>query len=142
MISGGLALAGLLALIGAVVLAQPGWIGPALGFLGTLFVAHLLLSGTMDVIAAGLAGVALLAAGELAQWSIDARHGGRYEGRTQMARAAGIATLVLGGFAAVLLAGIAAAVPISGGIELMLIATAAAVALFGLTAFATRAVSR
>lgn len=132
----------MLTLAGAVVLAQPRWIGPALGLLGAIFVAHLFVSDPSDVAPAGLAGIALLAAGELAQWSIDARQGGRYERRSQVARARGIGALLLGGVAVVLLAGIAAALPISGGIELMLVATAAAVTLFGLTAFATRGVSR
>jgi hypothetical protein len=135
-ISGGLALAALAVLVAAVVLAASSWIGPALGFLATLFVVRLLVVGTTGLVAAGFAGIALLAAGELAQWSIDARHHGRYEGEVHVARARGIAVLLLRGTAVVLLGGVAAAVPLSGGLELVLVAAAAAVALFALTAFA------
>jgi hypothetical protein len=135
-ISGGLALAALAVLVAAIVLAAPSWIGPALGFLATLFVVHLVLVPSTGLVAAGFAGIALLAAGELAQWSIEARHRGRYDGPVHVARARGIAVLLLRGTAVVLLGGIAAAVPLSGGLELVIVGTAAAVALFGLTAFA------
>lgn len=134
-ISGGLALAGVLALAGAIVLARPGWIGPSLASLATLTVAHLVLLDPPAPASAGLAGIALLAAGELAQWSIDARYRGRYDLRVHLGRAGAIGGLVLLGIGAVTVAGIAAAMPVSGGVELMAVATAAAVALFGLTAF-------
>jgi hypothetical protein len=142
LLSIGVAFAALLALAGAMAFAQPGWIGPALGSLGTVFVAQLLFSGTTEITAAAGSGIALLAAGELAQWSIDTRHGGRYERRVHGSRARGIGTLLLAGLATILVAGMAAALPMSGGVELMVVATAAALTLFGLTAFTTRAVSR
>ena len=133
---GSFGLVGLLAFAGAMAFAQPGWIAPVLGYLGLLVLLKIVLLQTIDVVAAGLAGVGLLSAGELAQWSIDARHRGRYDGRVQISRAVGIAVLLLRGIGVVLVAGIAAVLPVSGGLELMLIATAAAVGLFGLAALA------
>jgi hypothetical protein len=118
------------------VLPAPGAIGWGLGILGALFVGHALLRGSLDVLSAGLAGVGLLVAGELAQWSIDAGHAGRYDRRVHRSRALGIAILTVRGAAVVVVGGIAATLPISGGIELVLVAAAAAVAVFGLTAFA------
>lgn len=131
-----MAAAGLVAFALAVVFALPGWIGPALGYLALLVLLRILFLGSIDVIVAAFAGVVLLAAGELAQWSIDAVHRGRYAARVHAARATGIAVLVLRGIGVVLVAGLAATLPLSGGIELMLIAVAAAVGLFGLAAVA------
>jgi len=119
-----------------VVLARAEWVGPALGFLGLVFLGHLLVLGTTDLAAAALAGVGLLFAGELAQWSIDARWPGRYDDGMHTSRATGVAGLGLRGVGVVLLGAVAAGLPLTGGIELVFIATAAAVTLFGLTAAA------
>ena len=133
--TGGMAVGAFLAFVGVVVLPAPAWLGPAIGFIGVLFVLRVLLLGSLDVVGAGLAGLGLLAAGELAQWSLDARHAGRYDGPVHRSRALGIASLVLRGAAVVVVGGIAAVLPLSGGLELVLLAAGAAVALFGLTAF-------
>jgi len=120
----------------AVVLLRAGWIGPALGFLAVVFVGHLIVLGSADIVEAALAGIGLLFAGELGQWSIDARWSGRHDDAMHRLRGSAIAGLGLRGVGVVLLCGLAAGLPLTGGIELVLVATAAVVALFWLTALA------
>jgi hypothetical protein len=124
----------------ALVLARPGWIGVLLGFLALLFFAHLLVADAVSPAGAAIAGVALLLAGELGQWSLDGRLAGRYAARLQVSRVIGIAWLGLLGVGVELLCLVALGLPVAGGIETAAIAMAAAVGLLGLlSAVAARA---
>jgi hypothetical protein len=118
----------------AIVLAggRPAWIGIVLGLLALVYLGHIALTGESDLTEVGLAGTALLITGELGQWSLDSRLPGRYDAALHLARAGGLAALALLGLGTVVLAQLAAGLPIDGGIAAVAVATAATVALLGL----------
>ena len=135
-VTGGPGLVLLLLLATAIVVARSGFIALALGLLALLFFAHLLVAGESGTETAAIVGVLLLLAGELGQWSIDARLAGHYERSLHVTRALGIGTLGLLGLAVAFLALVAAGLPTSGGIETVAIGMAAAVGVLGLFSYA------
>jgi Flp pilus assembly protein TadB len=122
----------LLVLAMTLALGRAGIVSVVLGLLALLYFEHGLLTNETDLFQLGLVGVAILIVGELAQWSIDSRVPGRYERGLHRSRAAAIGALALLGLATVMVSGIAAGIPIGGGIESVVIAMAASVGVLGL----------
>jgi hypothetical protein len=130
-ISGSFGLVALVVLGSALVLARPWWIGAALGLLALLYLGHVLVAGESDMLTVAVVSLALLLVGELGQWSVDSRLTGRYEPGLHVSRAIGIAQLVALGFGIVVVAEVAAGLPITGGVWTVAAAVAASVALLG-----------
>jgi hypothetical protein len=134
-VSGGFGILCLLLLGAALVLGRPGWIGGALGLLAALYLGHTVVAEAPNPSQLGLVAVGLLLVGELGQWSIDGRLGGRYEAGIHISRATAIAVLGLLGLGTVALSQVAAGLPVSGGVGAVALAMGATVALLGLISF-------
>lgn len=115
-------------LAAVLVLGRPSWIGAVLGFLGALYLGHVLVAAEANVATAGFVGVALLLVGELAQWSFDSRLRGRYAASMHTTRAVGVAGLVLLGAGVVFLSLLVVGLPVSGGLVTVIVGMAAFVA--------------
>jgi hypothetical protein len=113
----------------ALVLAQPAWIGALLGLFAVLYVGHVLVAPGTDLVTAGVVGVALLLVGELSQWSFDSRLRGRYESGLHLARAIGLAGLVVLGTGVVFATLLVIGLPVPGGLGTVVAGIAAFVTL-------------
>jgi hypothetical protein len=127
-----LAAAGIVAvatLVRSLQAGRPASLGPVVGALGVLYVAHVLLIGSSNALEVSLAGVGLLLVGELGQWSIDGRERGTADRSSHASRAIGIVILVILGLAVAFAVGAALRVPLDGGPGLSAVGVLAAVGL-------------
>ena len=128
----------LVLLAAALVLGHPGWIGPVLGLLAALYLGHVLVAAEANLLTAGVVGVALLLAGELAQWSFDSRLRGRYLASMHATRAVAVAALVLLGAGATFLSLLVVGLPVSGGLVTVMVGVAAFVGVVALVSVVAR----
>ena len=138
-VSGSIGVAALTTLAAALVFSRAGLIGWAIAILCVQYVERLIATSDSNVVIPAVAGVGVLAVGELSQWSLDSRSIAGVSGRLHLARGLAVIALLALGSATVLVCLMALAAPGPREAWTAGVAVVATVALLGVFSAVARA---